>query len=101
MLQPPSYTIKTKVWLWTGKGAWHFATVDEKTSEEIKKMFGYLSGGWGSIAAKLTIGHTTWKTSLFPDNKRNGYLIPLKAEVRKKESIKEGDEVEITIDVLT
>ncbi|MEI6729257.1 MAG: DUF1905 domain-containing protein [bacterium] len=101
MLQPPSYTIKSKVWLWTGKGAWHFVTVDKVTSEEITKMFGYLSAGWGSIAAKLTIGQTTWKTSLFLDKKQSGYLIPLKAEVRKKESISEGDVVEIKIDVLT
>ena len=101
MLNPPSYTIKSKVWLWTGKGAWHFVTVDQAISEEIKNMFGYLSAGWGSIAAKLTICQTTWKTSLFPDKNRNGYLIPIKAEVRKKEQIKEGDEVEIKIDVLT
>jgi hypothetical protein len=98
-MQPPSYTIKAKVWLWSGKGAWHFVTVPSDVSAQITEMFGYLKASWGSIGAKLTIGKTTWETSLFPHNKSGGYLIPLKAEIRRKENISLGDEVEILIEV--
>lgn len=100
-MQPPSYTIKAKVWLWNGKGAWHFVTVPNDISAQIKEMFGYLKAGWGSLRAKLTIGKTTWETSLFPDTKSGGYLIPLKTEIRCKENIGIGDEVEILIEVKT
>jgi hypothetical protein len=100
-MQPPSYTIKAKVWLWSGKGAWHFVTVPTDVSAQIEEMFGYLKASWGSLRAKLTIGKTTWETSLFPDGKRNAYLIPIKAEIRRKENIKVDDAVEILIEVKT
>ena len=100
-MQPPSYTIKAKIWLWSGKGAWHFVTVPPDISSQIKEMFGYLKASWGSLRARLTIGKTTWETSLFADTKRGGYLIPLKAEIRRKENIQIDDIVEIKIEVKT
>ena len=98
-MQPPTYTISAKVWLWSGKGAWHFVTVPSDVSAQITEMFGYLKTNWGSLKAKLTIGETTWETSLFPDSKSGGYLIPLKAEIRRKEKINIDDIVEIKIEV--
>jgi hypothetical protein len=95
---PPSYTIKNKVWLYSGQGAWHFVSVPPKVSKQIKSMFGYLKAGWGSLPVNLTIGKTTWQTSIFPDSKSATYLIPLKAAVRKKENIALGDTVEILIE---
>jgi hypothetical protein len=98
-MQPPSYTIKAKVWLWSGKGAWHFVTVEPDISAQIKEMFGYLKASWGSLRARLTVGKTTWETSLFPGGKNNCYLIPLKAEIRRKENIKIDDMLEIKIEI--
>ena len=99
-MNPPTYCIKAKVWLWSSAASWHFVSIPEDISAEIKFMFGYLKAGWGSLPVKLTIGQTTWKTSLFPNNKTNCYIIPLKAEVRKKEKISVDDEVEIKIEVV-
>ena len=31
------YTIKSKVWLYSGQAAWHFIGIPKKESEEIKK----------------------------------------------------------------
>jgi len=44
--------------------------------------------GWGSLPAVVTIGRTNWKTSIFPDKKSKGYLLPIKEEVRRRESVK-------------
>ena len=41
------------------------------------------------------------KTSIFPDKKRGGYLLPLKAAVRTKEKIELGNTVAVTIELLT
>jgi hypothetical protein len=98
-MKPPTYTIRAKVWLWSGKGAWHFATIPNEVATQIKDMFGYLKGGWGSLPVRLTVGKTTWQTSIFPDSKSGGYLIPLKAEVRKKEKFDIDEEIEINIEV--
>jgi hypothetical protein len=45
------------------------------------------------------IGNTTWKTSIFPDSKAGAYLLPVKAEVRKKEKIEAGSSVLVSVRV--
>ena len=86
------FKFRAKVWIYPGmKGAWHFASVPKKESVEIKKIFGALAGGWGSLPVDVTIGKTRWKTSIFPDKKSKTYILPLKSGVRKKEKICEGE----------
>lgn len=48
----------------------------------------------GSVYVEATIGATTWRTSLFPSKAVGGWLLPLKAAVRKKEKLAEGTSVE-------
>lgn len=93
------YSMRAKVWLYPGMVGWHFLTLPKKQSEEIKKMFGIMAGGWGSLPVTVTIGKTSWKTSIFPDKKAGAYLLPLKLEVRKKEKITAGDTVAFFIEV--
>jgi hypothetical protein len=56
--------------------------------------------GWGSLRVRATIGKTTWKTSIFPDEKSKSYVLPVKAEVRKKENIKDGEPVVLTLEIM-
>ena len=92
------YKLTAKVWLYPGESAaWHFITVPQKESAKIKETFGKSRRGWGSIPVSVAIGKTKWKTSIFPDKKSNAYLLPLKAEVRKKEEISQGDTVSFTL----
>ena len=92
------YKLKARVWLYPGESAaWHFITVPQKESTDIKEKFGKSRRGWGSIPVTVTIGKTSWKTSIFPDRKSNAYLLPLKADVRKKEEISQGDTVSFTL----
>ena len=97
---PKEYNFKVKVWLYSGTAAWHFITVPPKTSREIKENFGALAGGWGALPVKVTIGITRWQTSIFWDNKLDAYILPLKAKVRKQESIKANSIVNIGIELL-
>lgn len=96
-----TFKVKTKVFLWSrdAAGAWHFAVIPETISGEIKFLFRHLKKGWGSLQVKVAIGETQWETSIFPDKKRNAYLLPLKASVRKAEDIKEGDTIELTLKI--
>ncbi|WP_353848675.1 DUF1905 domain-containing protein [Cellulomonas sp.] len=43
----------------------------------------------------MTIGTTTWRTSIFPGAET--YVLPLKAAVRRKESIEAGDVARIRL----
>ncbi len=92
-----SYTISSTVFKWQGQAGWHFISIPKEQSEEIKKNFGSTSKGWGSLPVTVTVGKTTWKTSIFPDKKLGCYLLPLKAIIRKKEGIFEGSMIKFSI----
>jgi hypothetical protein len=92
-----------KVWLWrpaklSGKG-WHFLTVEGQTAAEIRYAALGRTGGFGSIRVTATIGDTSWQTSLFPHRGSGGLLLPLKAEVRRREGIEAGCEVAVCLAV--
>ena len=85
------YKMRAKVRLYPGMAGWHFLTLPKKQSDDIKARFGVTARGWGSLPVIVTIGKTNWETSIFPDKKAGAYLLPLKAYVRKKEKIAEGN----------
>ena len=82
------YTFKVKPWKYPGQAAWIFVSLPAKTAREIRKHFKSEEEGWGRLKALAQIGNTEWKTAIWFDTKANTYLLPLKAEVRKKENVK-------------
>jgi hypothetical protein len=86
-------TVKAKVWRWKEDSGWHFATVPQKQSEQIRSRATGAKRGWGSVPVRIKIGETEWETSLFPQGKTGTYLFALKASVRKAEGIEEGDAI--------
>ena len=101
-MKKTTYKIKEKVWLWgySDVSPWHFMSVPKKETAQIKKDFGKLSRGWRSLPVMVTIGKTDWKTSIFLDGRTDTYLLPLKAQVRKKEMIYKGELVSFTFKIL-
>jgi hypothetical protein len=81
------YTVRAKVWLYPGMAGWHFVSVGKNESQKIKRKYGVGRRGFGSVPVLVNIGKTSWKTSIFPDKKSGVYVMPLKADVRKKEGI--------------
>ena len=86
-----------KVWFWRGPSPFHFVTVPEAESAELRATASLVSYGWGMVPAELRIGATRWTTSLFP--KDGGYVVPLKDTVRTAERITVGDTVTIRLAV--
>jgi hypothetical protein len=89
--------MRAEVILYQSTAAWHFINLPKHRSKEIRKKFGRSERGWGSLPVEVTIGKTTWRTSIFYDTKAGTYLLPLKAQVRKKEDIWAGDKVSFSI----
>ena len=54
--------------------------------------------GFGSVRVTVTLGDSTWQTSLFP-NKDGSWFLPIKKPVRLAEGLEEGDEVEVELDM--
>jgi hypothetical protein len=88
-----TYALQSKIVVYPGTAAWRFLMLPKMQSEEIKEKFGKCARGWGSLPVSVTIGETTWNTSIFPDKKSGTYLLPLKAQIRKKENIGDDDHV--------
>jgi hypothetical protein len=91
------FSFNAKIWLYQGKAAWHFITVPQDISAQIKSFAAQPKRGLGSVRVTATIGETTWKTSVFPDSKQGAYLLPVKADVRRKESLNTDDVVTIAL----
>jgi hypothetical protein len=81
------YKMRARVWLYSGPAAWHFVTLPKKQSNEIRALFGKSQHAFGSLPVLATVGETSWKTSIWLDKKSGAYLLPLKADVRRKERI--------------
>lgn len=99
MKKAVQFSFSGKVWRYPGTGGWHFVTLSEKVSVQIRKAVQELRP-WGYVKVKATIGKTSWQTGLWPQAKEKRYLLVLKKEVRKKEGIVEGSTVRGTIIIL-
>jgi hypothetical protein len=95
------------LWLWRGKAkdgspsstAWHFITITGEVADAVRAAAPGRSAAWGSVYVTVAIGKTRWQTSLFPSKEAGGWLLPVKAAVRKAEKLAEGDEVTLTLSV--
>jgi hypothetical protein len=91
------FTFTARLWKYPGKVAWHFVTLPKDESERIKFLTQGEWRGWGSVRVTASVGRTTWKTSVFPDKKADAYLLPVKADVRRKEGIEDGSVVTVSL----
>jgi hypothetical protein len=93
-------TVTAPLWIWTGEnGSWHFVTVPEELSDEIRAHCLAAMRGFKSARVAATINDVSWRTSVFP-MKSGGYFLPVKAEVRRKAGIAAGDVVTVELELL-
>jgi hypothetical protein len=93
-------SVTAPLWLWTGEnGSWHFITVLEELSGEIRAHCLASMRGFKSGRVEATINDVTWRTSVFP-MKNGGYILPVKADVRRKAGIGVGDQVTVELELL-
>ena len=72
------HTFTSVLWRWEAQDAWRFVTVP----------------------AEVTVGATTWRTSVFPATSRGAFVLPVKKAVRHAEDLDDGDDVTVTLRVL-
>jgi hypothetical protein len=88
-----------ELWLYDGDAAWHFVTLPPDVADEIEAN-ATSRAGFGSVPVRVTIGATTWSTSLFPDSKAQSYVLPVKKDVRRREGLTAGDPVTVHLSLL-
>ena len=87
-----TYQLRGRLWRYPGPAAWFFLTLPKRQGAEIRGIFEGLVGG-ASLPVVVRVGSTTWKTSIFSDKASRSYVLPVKADVRKAEGLRDGDMV--------
>lgn len=86
-----------EVWYWRGPAPFHFVTVPPPEAELIADLAPAVTYGWGMIPVAVEIGGTATTTSLWP--KDGGYIVPVRAGVRRAEQIGIGDVVAVALTI--
>ena len=90
------HTFTSVLWRWEAQDAWRFVTVPADLTDAIRLTTGP-PRGFGSVRVEVTVGATTWRTSVFPDTTAGTYILPMKRAVRVAEGLEDGDEVAVTL----
>ena len=91
-----------EVWMWDARRAdsWTFVSLPAEASEEIRDLAAGPRRGFGSLRVRVTVGGSTWTTSIFPDSVRGRYVLPIKRAVRKAEDLDVGDIATATVELI-
>ena len=95
-----TYRFSAPLWRWKGESPWHFVTLPFDQADEIDERTAHVQRGFGSVKVKVTVGGSTWSTSLFPATSEESYILPVKAAVRKAEALVEGGLVDVTLELV-
>lgn len=91
------YTFSAKPWQHSSPGGWHFISLPKELATEIRANLKWQEEGWGRLKAQAKIKNSQWDTAIWFDTKMGTYLLPLKAEIRKKEKIVPGKMIDVLI----
>ena len=90
-----SWAFEAELWSSEQFAAWAFLTLPAEVGDDVRLLSGPPTG-FGSVRVEVSLGTSTWRTSVFPDKVR-GYVLPVKSQVRRAEDLELGDRVELTL----
>ena len=91
-----------ELWIWDARKAdsWVFVSLPADASEEIRELADGPRRGFGAVRVRVTLGDSTWSTSIFPDSASNCYVLPIKRQVRKAQDLEAGDVTSVTVELV-
>jgi hypothetical protein len=95
-----TFEFTAPLWRYPGEGGWHFVSLPPEIGSDIADMTAGIRAGFGSVRVAVTVGTTSWRTSIFPDSKAGTYLLPVKKEVRDAEKLETGDDVRARVQIV-
>ena len=97
-----NYVFDAELWRWAARTTelWTFVSVPAEASDEIREVVGDLTNGFGSVRVEVTIGTSTWRTSIFPGEAGGQYSLPIKKKIRDAEGIALGDGVSVELELV-
>ncbi|WP_324651544.1 DUF1905 domain-containing protein [Georgenia sp. H159] len=93
-----AFAFDAELWLWDARAdSWTFVSLPTGVADEILDLSAPFTRGFGSVRVEVTVGRTTWRTSLFPSKEAGTYVLPVKKAVRQAERLDVGDTVPIEL----
>lgn len=91
-----------ELWIWDARrdGSWTFVSLPVDASDEIRELTAGPRRGFGSVRVRVTVGGSTWRTSIFPDSGKGAYVLPVKRAVRVAEGLEAGDVTRVSVELL-
>jgi hypothetical protein len=92
-----------ELWIWDARRAdsWTFVSLPVEASRDIRNRAAAAPRrGFGSMRVRVTVGDSTWTTSIFPDSARGSYVLPIKRAVRTAEDLDAGDVATVTVELI-
>ena len=93
MAHAGTFEFAAPLWRYPGSGGWYFVSLPPEISGDVTEITAGIRRGFGSVRVAVTVGATTWRTSIFPDSKTGAYLLPVNKAVRTAECLHTGDEI--------
>ena len=94
-----TFEFAAPLWRYPGADGWHFVSLPPEISTDITDITTGIRRGFGSVRVAVTVGSTSWRTSIFPDSKTGAYLLPVKKAVRAAERLEAGDQVKAQLQI--
>ena len=88
-----SIRFETRVEKTAGKGGWHYVRIPDDVRGTLREE----SGKNGNVPVIATVGKTSWPSTTMSMGQQR-WFVAVKAEVRKREAIAEGDAVSVRIE---
>jgi hypothetical protein len=92
-----TFEFTADLWRYTGEAAWYFVTLPHDIADDIDEITRDARRGFGSVRVEVTVGATTWNTSIFPDTKSESFVLPVKKAVRVAEDLGDGLPVAVVL----
>nr|WP_298998302.1 DUF1905 domain-containing protein [uncultured Allomuricauda sp.] len=93
------YEFSGQIWRDNLDGGWFFVSLPKDISKEIRENLQWQEEGWGRMKVVANLNSIEWDTSIWFDKKLATYLLPLKADIRKKANLKSNDRITICISI--
>lgn len=96
----PRFRFSAPLFKTEGTGAWVMLALPFEQADAIDEVAHGQRHGFGSVRVEARIGATTWRTSLFPDRRRESFVMGVKRAVREAEGLDVGDVADVEVMLL-
>ena len=77
--------------------SWVFVNLPDDVADEIEDAAPEPRRGFGAVRVEVTVGASTWRTSVFPSKEAKTFVLPVKRAILKAEKLAVGETVAVSL----